>query len=239
LRALAADAMPTDPYIRVWPLGHEFQVGTNIDLARVSQAIGRRIGNPEYKLDMAAMLANFAASHEDVYYAAQLSAEVSTNYLRSPMIAARFMQLWERADASRTELTLFADATLGNGKAIGDAILEGHASFADLLDILDQRRKFREWIAGRPFDADLVAEYIRAVTAGSWLDKLPNKTMRWLIVTGAGIGTDLVLPTGIGTLAGVGLSAFDAFVLERLAKGWRPDQFVNGPLKKMVEQKPR
>ncbi len=51
----------------------------------------------------------------------------------------------------------------------------------------------------------------------------PMKVIRFLIFTGGG----LLVPA----LAALGLSAADAFVVDRLLGGWRPNQFVNGPLK--------
>ena len=40
--------------------------------------------------------------------------------------------------------------------------------------------------------------------------------------------------SGIGTLAGVALSAADATVIQRLVNGWKPHQFVEGYLQPLV-----
>ena len=56
-----------------------------------------------------------------------------------------------------------------------------------------------------------------------WADNLPPKTLRWLIFTAAGIPLSLA--------AAVGLGAADTFLLDKLIKGWKPNQFIEGPLK--------
>jgi hypothetical protein len=236
LRHLVPMAMPDHPRVEVWTLGTEFQIGTNIDFPRVSEAMRELTGQSDYVFNAASLISNFAATHEDVYYAAQLSAEISTSYWRSPMAQARFTQLWQRAHASRAELGKFSEATLGTGRAVGEAILEGRATFAQLLAVLDKRRNFREWLAGRPFDADLVKEYFAEVTKESWIDKLPNKTLRWALANSLGIAAEAVAPSGAGIGAALAVSAFDAFLLERIAKGWRPDQFVDTELKRLTRK---
>lgn len=40
---------------------------------------------------------------------------------------------------------------------------------------------------------------------------------------------------GLGTLGGVALSALDSFVLDRMLKGWKPNQFVEGPLRRFLD----
>jgi hypothetical protein len=58
--------------------------------------------------------------------------------------------------------------------------------------------------------------------------------MRFLIFTGLGAATDMMLPTGLGTAMGLALGAFDSLVLDNLLRGWRPNQFVDGPLAEWV-----
>jgi hypothetical protein len=81
---------------------------------------------------------------------------------------------------------------------------------------------------------DLVKAYFRESTTSTWIDKLPVKAARWSLFTGAGVVLDLAGAGGVGTLAGVAVSAFNDFVLEKLARGWKPNQFIEGPLKKFV-----
>lgn len=68
------------------------------------------------------------------------------------------------------------------------------------------------------------------------LDKLPAKSVRWSLFTGAGIGLDALGAGGIGTTAGVALSALDSFVIDKILKGWKPHHFVEGDLKGFIKQ---
>jgi hypothetical protein len=46
-----------------------------------------------------------------------------------------------------------------------------------------------------------------------------------------------VLATGgIGTAVGLGLSVGDAFLLDKIIKGWKPNVFVENELKNFVEE---
>jgi hypothetical protein len=103
-----------------------------------------------------------------------------------------------------------------------------------LLPILDKAERFKEWLKSSPADIDLVKEYFRAVTAESWIDKLPSKGLRWAIFTGSGIALDLLGTGGIGLGVGIALSAIDSFILDKILKGWKPNQFVDGPLQRFV-----
>jgi hypothetical protein len=75
----------------------------------------------------------------------------------------------------------------------------------------------------------------RMQNAETLIDKLPHKIIRWSLFTGAGVAIDLLGAGGIGTAGGVLMSAADSFLVDRIAKGWKPVQFVNGPLRRSRE----
>jgi hypothetical protein len=66
------------------------------------------------------------------------------------------------------------------------------------------------------------------------LEKLPSKSIRWSFFTGAGIITDIAATGGIATLVGLGLSALDTFYLDKLISGWKPNQFIEEEVKKLL-----
>jgi hypothetical protein len=67
-----------------------------------------------------------------------------------------------------------------------------------------------------------------------WIDQLPAKPIRWLVFNGIGAATGLAADPLVGTAAGIALNAADTFLLDKLAKGWRPSHFVQGPLSKFI-----
>jgi hypothetical protein len=48
----------------------------------------------------------------------------------------------------------------------------------------------------------------------------------------------VTLSPAAGIAAGVGLNAADYYLIDRLIKGWKPNQFLEGPLKNFLLQKP-
>ena len=89
--------------------------------------------------------------------------------------------------------------------------------------LLKEARKFKDWLQQQEPSVSLIHEYYKALEKETWLDKLPTKAIRFLIFTGGG----LLVPA----LGSLGLSAADTFLVDRLLGGWKPNQFVNGPLK--------
>ena len=77
-------------------------------------------------------------------------------------------------------------------------------------------------------------EYFKSVTAGSWIDRLGTKASRWIITTGLATAVETLYPTGLAMAAAQGASLFDATLLDRVLKGWRPNQFVEGRLADFV-----
>lgn len=75
------------------------------------------------------------------------------------------------------------------------------------------------------------------MTEQTWVDKLPTKIQRHVIFTGTGLMLDALGAGGIGTLISTSLSTFDQFYLDKLLKEWKPNQFIDGPLKKFIQQK--
>jgi hypothetical protein len=111
---------------------------------------------------------------------------------------------------------------------------KGTSSFRELLPVLAKARKFHDWLSNQPPDVDLIKAYYKEVTASTWIDKLPTKAARWSLFTGAGMAVDALGGGGIGTAAGIALSAVDTFLLNKIIRDWKPHHFVQGPLKQFV-----
>ncbi len=128
-----------------------------------------------------------------------------------------------QADKCRSAFEEFA---FSKARPFGQAFENGQLSLSDALKVVDQTSKFREWLAGVPVDKDLVREFHLAVSKETILDKLPGRTSRFAVFTGTGAVLDMFATGGIATVASLGLSAFDSFVLDGLIKGWKPSNFV-------------
>ena len=106
--------------------------------------------------------------------------------------------------------------------------------FAAVLKLLDSADKFRHWLHQQPPDTNLVRAYYQEAIKDTWAEKLPAKSTRWSIFTGVGLGIDALGAGGLGTAANVAVSAVDAFLVDKLAKGWKPHQFVERDLKPLL-----
>lgn len=130
-----------------------------------------------------------------------------------------------QAADSKENLDAFVSVFLEGSRSLGDAYTEGALTFDECLDIIDDTRKFRDWLKGVPNDANLLAEYAKAVTKETRLGRLPAKVGKWALFNAAGIGVGAVIAGPPGALIGLGLAAIDTFVIEHLIKGWRPNLF--------------
>jgi hypothetical protein len=75
-------------------------------------------------------------------------------------------------------------------------------------------------------EAGLLKEYHDAVIRETWLERLPNKSSRFTVMTGAGAIIDYFVTGGAATVGALALGAADTFLVDRMLKGWRPNQFV-------------
>jgi hypothetical protein len=171
------------------------------------------------------------AARGDWYFASRFSSEVATNSVHSVVFKLKFDELLKTRTKSDSQISTFQDFVFDDGRALREAINSGGRSFADLRRVLSSATKFRDWLKNRDPDQELVKAYFREVTKGSWVDRLPVKCVRWSIFTGLGLVADALGAGGIGTLA---ISGADAFLLDRLLKGWKPNQFIDDSLKTFI-----
>jgi hypothetical protein len=56
-------------------------------------------------------------------------------------------------------------------------------------------------------------------------------------MTAAGFAVSTFTSPVVGAVAATALSAGDAFLLDKLLKGWKPSHFIEGPLKQFLREK--
>jgi hypothetical protein len=116
------------------------------------------------------------------------------------------------------------------GRSVGKAVRTRHKSLDQVLHLANRASRFREWLAGKPFDLNLAREYGASLTRGTWAEKLPSKNLRFSLFSGAGVLVDLLMSSPLSTVTGFVLGAMDTYLVDRLAKGWTPNQFVENEL---------
>jgi hypothetical protein len=211
-------------------------IETNIDFPAVNAIYHKAIPPEHSTLTPALILGMVATTHEILAMAASARSELLVGPRDAALVEHRVNSALRKTNKAESDRRAFQEFVFRDAKAIGEAVRRGKVGFPDLLTLLRESRKWREWLAAQRDDANLIHEYYEAIVRSSWLHKLPAKSARWSLFVLLGLGADAVGGGGLGTAAGVALSALDATLIERLMQGWRPNQFVEGPLRELVDR---
>lgn len=207
-----------------------FYVDTNIDFARLNELYHKAVPPAHSSLGEAYILAALQGAYEATYFAGVLDSEVAVDAVERVVQAEAVEAIVRRYERSESEIDSFVELTLSDGHAIREAVNSGAVSFSAVVELLESADKFRHWLREQPPDASLVRAFYQETIKDSWAEKLPTKTMRWAVFAGLGL-----VVGGLGPAAGVALGAADAFLIDKLIKGWKPHQFVEGDLKSLFD----
>ena len=225
--------LPAAPFFRTNSNGELFTVETNINIPEAS-VLHRALIPDSEPLTEARILIDIFNAGTDLRLAARLSSEMAVSPETSAIAQIRLSQVLYRSRVNEAELRGFQEWVFEDGRAISEAVNSRHRNFDDVLKVAAAARKFKEWIGTIPEDGNFRREYLRSVHELDWIDKLPPKSLRWILFTLAGALLGC-LPPPIGGIAVVASGATDTFLFDNLVKGWKPNQFVQGPLRSFVE----
>lgn len=198
----------------------------------------KRIPATHSSLSPAYLLAHLLSVKADLHFAARFNAEIAIDDVNALIIRQHFGHLFNSSAASRSAAAAFQEFVFDDARAIAEAVRQGSCRLADLLPILSKAAKFKEWLRSEAPQRDVIKAYFREVITPTWVDKLPSKAVRWFLFTAAGLALDAIGAGGLGTAAGLSLGAADTFLLDRLLKGWKPNQFVDDHLRKLMPPNP-
>lgn len=204
-------------------------VHTNLNLV----ALNREYEKTEHpghadSITIAGLIGWIQEARADIHLASEHLSELGTNEISASIIRRKLGAIAKVTNLR--EIQLFTQLNLGEGKAIREAINAGDRNITDLLTLVSESEKFRSWLGDVPEDANLVSEYLKAVTHRGWSERLPTKLIRLFIFSGAGLIASAATHGVAAALAGLALSAADSLLLDKLISGWKPSQFVTGPL---------
>ena len=154
--------------------------------------------------------------------------------ITSSIIELKLSDVIKRTQKSNEERNLFQKVVLSEAKIIREAINEGKKEFREILPLLEKSKKFKHWLHQKDDNVSIIKEYYQSISDKSWIQKLPSKLLKFSLFTGAGIFADTFVTGGLGTVLGVTSGSADNFIVENLAKGWKPDQYID-ELTKFVE----
>ncbi len=234
---LAPEYVPPNPLIFEASIDADrwIYVSTNVDFDAANKSCAKYILAGHSPLSVADILAELSGTTLDIDTAARQSAEMLLGPLRSVIAACKVSSIVKRADTNLRALDIFREVVIPDSRSIREAVNSGERNFTDILRLVEQSQKFKEWLKGQPDSVELRDEYCRAVSRVDWADRLAPKGVRWLLIWFAGQAVDAISGSHVGTAGSVGLSAADALLFDKLIKGWRPNQFIDGPLKEFLK----
>jgi hypothetical protein len=206
-----------------------FSINTNLDFGAINGSVSQ--SNPQADLiTPESLLVHLPEVNSDLHFAAKMKADLLTRPENNLIAGSKLGEIFSSIKAKNREIGNFQDFLFEDGRAIREAINSGGRSLEDSLALIDASKRFKQWIRDKDPSADLLKEYCRELSHLEWADKLPTKSLRWLVFGGLGFVTGVLNP-----LVGLGIGAVDTFLVDKLLKGWRPNQFVEGPLRKFLK----
>lgn len=210
---------------------HGLVVDTDIDFAKVNHEYHKLVPPEHSSISQAHIISAIQSAYEKAFFAGSLDSEIAVAETEQTVFSKTISEVIGQRNANSEQVQQFIGLTLGNGRAIREAVNSGDVRFSSILKLLENSDRFREWIAGQPADVSLLTAFYDEITKDSWVDKLPPKAIRFSIFSALGCTIDAVGGGGLGTLADLGVNVVDSFLVDKLIKGWKPHQFVNKSLK--------
>lgn len=211
--------MAPNSHFRLLEVGNQYLVDTNYDYDAITAAYRVDAPASDTKIDSALILASIQDAVGDLALAADYSCEIYTSPWCSNLMQTKLNTIANRSKESRDQIALFESLALDRSPAIAETINSGERLFAEIIPVLHRADQFKKWINEIQEDKGLVKEYFDSIRADSWLDSMPVKILRFALTYKLG-----ALLIGWKAL---GFAAADAFLIDPLLKGWRPDQFID------------
>lgn len=225
---------PSPLRFRVHQTDAGLALDSNVNFEAANRSYHQRVSPTHSSLSGAYVLATLADVRGLLHFASEHSCEMAAETLKAGILNDKFAGILKASEGSRARIETFQEFVLGDSRAIAEALNARQHGFVDLLELLKRSREFRHWLHKQPADENLVRAYFREATASSWVDRLPPKTARWAVFTGLGVAIDVLGTGGLATVGGIALGAADTFLLDRLLRGWKPNQFIDKDLKEFI-----
>lgn len=201
-------------------------VFTNIDFASINRR--RAESSPPIEpLTIAHLLSNILEARADLALASFYGGDFVTSGITSSIIQAHHADILRRSNLNAELRRQFTEVVLPDSPALAEIIDSGERSFDEFLRLLNRATRFKGWLKTINPDEGLIRSYMRDISSESWIERLPAKSLRYVLTT----ALDATYPA-VGLASGL----FDNFVLEKLLSGWRPNHFVSGRLSPFIDR---
>lgn len=227
----------------------EYLLDTSIDFAEAQKRYSHRVPATHSTLQPELILSTIFNSISDQmlsmeYSKENIDTELATDSLSAALQQARIADVAKRLRNASDEAENFIEHVLPDVVGVREAINSRQRTLKDAMNLLDESEKFREWMKGADLSSGIIAAYQESLKSTQFYNRLekPGRALRWFLLVGSGIAVDAALQTGsVGKTTGTMVSAAldgadnpDVKLMKRLLLGWKPNQFVEGPLKKFL-----
>ncbi|MCA3028984.1 MAG: hypothetical protein ING66_10345 [Rhodocyclaceae bacterium] len=172
-------------------------------------------------ITVAHLLSSILDARADLALASFYGGDFVTSNVTSSIIQVRHAEMLRRANLNADSRREFIEVVLPDSPSLAEVIDAGERTLDDFLLLLDKAARFKDWLKKVNPDEDLVRSYMRDITSEGWIQRLPAKTLRYILT----VGLDATNP-----IAGLAAGLIDNFFVEKLLSGWRPNHFVTGKL---------
>jgi hypothetical protein len=194
----------------------DLSIETDFDFGQANTFYQKAV--PDAQFDKAAVLSGLFYGLADLRTAALFSDEMAVSPSASAIAELKLASLISKRTQSDKKIEAFQEWRCEHGRAIREAVAAKRYSFDDILRLAEESGRFKDWLAKHPDTSDLNREYLKAVCS----------------VTAVGGALSLATTPAGGLATGAVLNALDCFFVDQLVKGWKPNQFVEGPLRTFV-----
>jgi hypothetical protein len=223
-----------------------FVVLTNLDWTEINRLYHKRVSPTHSSITPAYLLVHLLDARKELTLSANSETDLLVGDGVSAILQTRISSIASRVTKASQDIKYF-HVTEFEGRTFREAINNKERTGVELINLLEDTdtQKFKTWLKSQNPDGFLMKEYDKAVVGRhGWTARLPFRAGKIVTFTGLGLAADALLGTfGLATAAAtaasaateLGLGATDEFMLEKLLRGWKPDQFIEGPAKEFLE----
>ncbi|HZF69875.1 hypothetical protein [Sulfuricurvum sp.] len=210
-------------------------IDTNINFNTLNNIYHQYVPVTHSSISPALILGYILNVETGLHISSKNNSEIATSRLSTSIISNKINSILNTNIESSKKISAFQDFIFSDAKLLREAINNKLIDLDELIIVLKKSRKFKEWLIGLEPNQDLIKSYYSEVTKKTFIDKLPGKSVRWALFTGTGLLADAMLTGGFGTAVGIGTGAVDALFLDKLISGWKPNQFIEDDVKRLLQ----
>ncbi|SFE52447.1 hypothetical protein [Spirosoma endophyticum] len=220
-----------------------FETETNFDLSQFEKHL-EKSGIKGYKDFGVNFMMRASAAIQDVDVSSYFKSELSAEESNASIVQKAILNLDQYQANNGEVITEFHQFVIPECPSIADAIDLGMKTFADFMHLYRHAQQFRKWLSEMPDDGDhsIINEYIKFVEMTPFTNSSLFKWLK-LIFVSAPIAINPINLAGqpdlvnniVNFLAGTAADQYVDLLAQRF-NHWRPNQFVQGPLKNFLKK---